>query len=665
MKYLGCAYYPEYWGLDRVPVDAALMKAASVNVVRIGEFAWARMEPEDGRFDLDWLHRTVEILDAHGINVLMCTPTATPPAWLTCSHLESRFMRADGRRLEHGTRRHYCYTSEIYRHFTRRIVEKLASEFSRHSNVVGWQIDNEPDFIETGFCYCENCQQAFQAWLKKRYGTLPELNRCWGTGFWCTDYSAWDQVRLAPPGLAPARVFDTRRFANAQMSDFLLMQADILKRLHPKSVVSTNLNGEVFTDLDFGNLFEKLDVAFKDLYFDICTMDVNSLIMDQFRSFKPGQSYWVTETGAGMCGNGRPAHKGQFNAWMWSNYAHGADAHVVFRWRTCLSGQEQNLEGMLEHSGHPGHRYQIIKEAFGDMRKLTAQLGTLPLPEAAVALIHDYDTMWGYKSANIGSQIGYERTFTEIHKQFYRRNVRVDVVSPQADLSRYSLVILPSLVMIKPEFAQRLKEFVAGGGVVLAQGQLGMRDDHNSYLSYDGPDHLQELFGLRIHGGMYLYSCVGPEETPSKPTDFKTRIGGQLDGQVVCGSASVWLGDLVGQGGKALLSVQEDLFEGQPAVVERATGKGLAVYAAAIRMDDDLTGALYEYVLNKAGVAFRRDVPLHVEIINRGPVVFAINHSGQPVELALNIRGTVLRGSFKDGKASLLPYDVVIVDTRV
>jgi beta-galactosidase len=404
-----------------------------------------------------------------------------------------------------------------------------------------------------------------------------------------------------------------------------------------------------------------MDVAFKDLYFDICTMDVNAMIMEQFRSFKPGKPYWITETGAGMCGAGRPAHPGQFNAWLWSSFAHGGDAHVVFRWRTCLSGQEQDLEGMLEHSGIPGHRYQAIKKAFLEMRMIAPQLGELPLPVAETAFVHDYETMWGYQSTGIGGLINYEKQFCALYREFYKRNVRADIVPPGADLSRYKLVVLPSLVMVDESFAKQLKKFVEGGGVVLAHGQLAMMDMNIKYLPIQGPDHLQDVFGVLINGGMYLYSQVMPDECSGQSRNFNVRLGGKLGGRTAKGVASTWLGDLEATDARVLLKVEEDVYAGQPAVVEKATGKGLAVYSAATRLDDALIGRLVDYVLTRAGISPLKKIPEHVEVIRRGAMTFVINHLDKPVELNLGLKGKVFRGSLRNGKARLKPYDILIV----
>jgi len=262
MKYLGCAYYPEYWGRERVEIDARLMQEANINIVRIGEFAWSRMEPEEGVFTLDWLHECVQTLGRYGINVIMCTPTATPPVWLTSAYPDTLLVSVDGRRLEHGGRRHYCYSSDTYLRHTTRIVDKLTLEFSKYKNVVGWQIDNEPDLGETGGCYCENCQAKFQAWLKNRYHSVQELNKRWATGFWSMDYTDWRQVRLGLLDGAhyTSRALDTRRFFSEALGGYIMKQGELIKKIHPDAIVSTNLNGGTFTSLDYNKIYSTMDV---------------------------------------------------------------------------------------------------------------------------------------------------------------------------------------------------------------------------------------------------------------------------------------------------------------------------------------------------------------------------------------------------------------------
>jgi beta-galactosidase GanA len=246
-----------------------LMMEAGINLVRIGEFAWSRMEPEDGRFTLDWLHNCVQALDKFGISVLMCTPTATPPAWLTTTYPNTCLVYADGKAAEHGRRMHYCTTSDTYRRFSARITDFLSQEMSQHANVVAWQLDNEFG-PEMSWCHCENCQARFQAWLKKRYGSIQELNRLWGTGFWSMDYSDWRQVRLgSDPDSIPAGSWTA-----SALSDSMISFACSKLRSSGATIPSLSDDQRHGADLPTHRLLRdvrQLDVACDDLYYDIAT----------------------------------------------------------------------------------------------------------------------------------------------------------------------------------------------------------------------------------------------------------------------------------------------------------------------------------------------------------------------------------------------------------
>jgi beta-galactosidase len=402
MEHLGCAYYPEYWGVERVETDAKLMREANINMARIGEFAWCRMEPEEGRFDLAWLHRSIEILGRYGVDVLMCTPTATPPAWLNAAYPDVCLVRADGTRAVHGYRRHYCTTSPTYRDHSARITDELSRELSRHGNVVAWQLDNEFG-PEMSYCHCEHCQSRFRTWLRERYGSVAELNRRWATGFWSMDYTEWNQIRLScARDEYASRTLDTKRFWSAMTIEYAMAQAAIVRRNHVNALVTTNGMGPLHSPIDYYELFGLLDVACDDLYFDISTQDANVAAMHMYRSLKPGKRFWVTETGSGALDHNRPPRAEQFRAWAYSALAHGSDAHLVFRWRTCLSGQEQELQGILEHSGEPRHRYRAVKECFTELASLRERFAELPLPKVRVAIVFDYQTQWAYESCRVG-----------------------------------------------------------------------------------------------------------------------------------------------------------------------------------------------------------------------------------------------------------------------
>lgn len=671
MKYLGCSYYPDIWGRERYETDLALMREAGINLVRTGDFAWGKMEPDDGVFALDYLHEFLETAARYEIQVLLATPTAGPPAWLTSAYPEVLLVKADGRRAEHGDRRHYCFTSPTYRHFVRRIADVLSRELSGHKNVIGWQIDNELG-PEMGWCHCEHCQAEFQAWLRRQYGSLEALNKAWGNGFWSLGYNDWRQIRLRgridPANVYgdPSRKLDSQRFWFDSLLDFMRNQIEVLRANHPGAIITTNgPSGTIFPPVDHYRLFAELDVACDDLYFDIGTQDTSAAAMKAYRCMKPGQPYWVTETGVAALDYNKPPRPEQFKAWLWSNLAHGGEAHLVFRWRTCPSGHEQELQGILEHSGAPRARYQTVKRVFNEMAALREELAGLPLPEAQVAIIQDYQTMWAYEASRVFAEADYLGLVHRMHKALYDRNIMSDIIPPGRDLAAYKLVILPTLVIITPQFAEQLKAYVAGGGRVLAMGQIGMRDWNNNYLTHAGPDHLQELLGCTIEGGMYLRSQMEADECFWTPKPFSrvisVGVAGALGGRSASGQAEWWIGDIELQGGEALMRfTTEDCYAGQPAVVANKRGPGQTLYVAATKLDAELKGRIVAYALERAGVAAGSASPEFVEVVRRGDVVFAVNHTPKPCAIDLGPVSRVLLGEVIDGAARLGAYGVCV-----
>jgi len=230
---LGVCYYPEHWPVDRWPIDARLMREAGLSLVRIGEFAWAKMEPAEGNYQWEWIDRAIDVLANEGLQIVLCTPTATPPAWLIQSNSEILPVDSQGRRKHFGSRRYYCSNNPVYRRYSARIVSDLAKRYGSHPAIVGWQIDNEFGDHNTARCYCPVCASAFRQWLQTRYGSLDTLNQSWGSIFWSQVYTAWDQIE--PPQLTvttpnPSQVLDFYRFSSDSVVNYQKMQVDLLRQ---------------------------------------------------------------------------------------------------------------------------------------------------------------------------------------------------------------------------------------------------------------------------------------------------------------------------------------------------------------------------------------------------------------------------------------------------
>ncbi|MGI5917004.1 MAG: beta-galactosidase [Anaerolineae bacterium] len=355
--FLGMAYYPEHWPKERWPIDAQLMREAHIQAARMGEFAWSRFEPREGELHWEWMDEAIELLASYGIKTILCTPTATPPAWLVRKHPEIQPRDSNGLLSKpFGSRRHYCPNVEIYREYSRKITTAMAQHYGNNPNVIGWQIDNEMGNVydlAKGRCYCESCRQAFIEWLKSRYDSLQALNEAWGTVFWSQEYSDWDEIVLptrgtSGEGLNPSHVLAYYRFFSDSWASYTKLQADILREHARNQWISTNFAAGLPPDeydteegapyaagaiwfpciVDWRVLSESLDFpAWSSHVYGIPA----SLCADYLRGIRDDGNYAVLEGGGTRMRSYMPV-------------ARGARGLAPFRWRRPLFGAESGVE---------------------------------------------------------------------------------------------------------------------------------------------------------------------------------------------------------------------------------------------------------------------------------------------------------------------------------
>ena len=646
-----------------------------MNLVRIGEFAWTAMEPAEGTFTLDWLHTVVGKLQKEKINVLLCTPTAAPPIWLTRTYPETLAVRRGGQRVAHGSRRHYCPTNATFRRHSARVTEKLATEFAPYDNVIAWQLDNELG-PECTFCFCNDCSAAFRRWCRDRYVTLDALNAAWQTRFWSMDFTEWDQVGLGIMPHAnyggdgfsgrngyPSIEFDIRRFFSDTFVDFAAHQTQILRRLHPGSMVGTNMMGPLFQSIDYYKMAELFDYVADDLYFDLGTMSVDVLAMDVFRGMAPPKPFWITETGSAGLTHQKGPYPKQLRAWAFSALAHGCKAHIFFRWRTCLAGHEQDLQGILEHSGLPSYRYRAVKDLFTELAALEKPLASLPLPAPEVAFINSFESVIAYDTTVIGRSVRYMPHHCETHQHFFDRNVQVDYIPPGRDLSPYKLVVLPTICLVTDDLARRLRAFVNAGGVVLATPQLATRDANNNYVPRVAPDGLQDVFGLHVDSHNYLENACEADQTLATPV--QTMVAETPAVQCLQGPSGLcerYMEDLVLTTASPLAVYRDNLYASRPAAAVNPFGHGEAFYLGAF-LDKTLTGHIIDLALTRAGVKQGPRTDPWVEVLTVGDFTVAINHSRTTTRVTMPT-GKPLVGEVKDGVTTLEAYDVCVVKRK-
>jgi beta-galactosidase len=663
----GVDYYPEHWSEERWPLDAQLMAEAGFNVARLAEFAWSRLEPGEGQFDFDWLDRAISILHSKGLSVVLGTPTASPPPWLMRKTPELFRVREDGSRTTFGNRREYCPNHPLYHEHSRRIVTELAEHYADHPAVIGWQIDNE--FGDR--CYCPVCGQKFQTWLRGRYETLDEVNQKWGTVFWSHTYQDWTEIPLplttggSPnPGLA----LDFYRFCSDSYVAYQELQIAILREKCPDHFITHNLMGFKYDRLNYFDLARNLDFVAWDTYPRMqWTMEqgvdpsASALDHDAMRGLK-SRNFWVMEQQSGPGGwemlsvTPRP---GELRLWAYQSVAHGADAIVFFRWRTARFGTEQYWHGVLDHDGVPGRRYEEIKGMGAEIKEVGDQILGSHV-RSSMAMMLSYDSRFAFQIQPNNPRFSYAEHFHQIYRAFYQQHVSIDVVSPNADLSSYKLVVAPALHLITDTVAENLKGYVRSGGTLLVTQRTGVKDESNKVVDQRLPGLLAEVCGVEVEEYDSLSSQMqnGVEFTapelgsPSGPMSARATVG------VLCDI-------LKPTTAKVVARYVQDYYAGKPAITINQFGKGYAMYIGAVG-EAQLYDPIAKWLLDLAGLQGPFATPVGVEVTQRikGPrtLTFILNHSHSPQAIHLgNSYGNLLDKKKIEGEVQLNPFDVLIL----
>jgi beta-galactosidase len=627
---LGVAYYPEQWPRERWPVDAALMAEAGLLVVRMGEFSWSRLEPAPGELDFEWLDEAIGLMSAHGLEVILGTPTAAPPAWLIEQCPEILPLRADGRRQSFGHRRHYCPNNPHFHEATRRIVAALAGRYGEDDRVVAWQIDNEL----AGRCFCDVCRASFQEWLRDRYGSLDALNESWGTAFWSQTYSAWSQIPLPegapvplPDGFLraspnPSLALDFRRFVSDSYLRYLRLQLDELRAHAGRGQpITTNLMGFRFAELDYHALVEPLDAIAWDNY-PLLDREARwsspALAADAMRGLKDAP-VWVLEQQVGPLGWEvvRSPRRGQMRLHSYQAIGHGAELLVYFRWRTARHGTEQHWHGVLDSDGRPGRRFQELVELARELERLGEVL-VESTPVADLAILHDYDSRFALQVQPTNPVLAFEDTLQSHYEALRRLGLGVDVLGPGRELSRYPAVVAPSLTVVDPALAESLRAYVEGGGMLVLGARTGVRDRHNVAPDRPVPAWLDELAG------------VERTDVASLLDRRELRFVG-VDG-VPDGAFRGWAEELQLKGARALAVYAEGDFAEMTAVASHSVGAGRVVYLGGAATDETLLD-LYRVLAADAGLS-RLELPDGVEALRlsrngSGELLLLLNHADE------------------------------------
>jgi len=649
---LGAAWYPEHWPESRWEEDLSLMQAAGIHMVRVAEFAWSTMEPEEGKFEFAWLDRAVALAARHDISVVLGTPSAAPPAWLTQKYPDTLVIDENGRRATHGNRQQCSLTSTRYRGFTRRITEEMAKRFGQNPYVIGWQIDNEYGPVS----YDQDTHRQFQQWLKARYKTLNSLNEHWSTRYWSETYDNWQEIPIPVGEHNPGLKLEWQRFTTDSFRDFNRNQVEVIRAHADRHQFITHNFMGWYDGFDHYVLSQDLDMASWDDYVGTGHLNpaANGLLHDLTRGFKR-KNFWEIETQPGSV-NWAPVNnsldRGEVREMAWQAVGHGADAVSYWQWRSALGGQEEYHGTLVGADGKPVPLYeevaQIGKEfaAAGEFLRGTS-------PSAETALLQDYDSRWAIQFQKHTQDFDTFTHFLSYYRPLEKLTQSVDVVHPLAPLTPYRLVVAPHLNVLPDAVANHLREFVEGGGHLVLGPRSGMKDAYNALLPSRQPGRI--LSGLLGGDVRQFYALEKPAPVSGPAGEGQANIWAEMlettapDAEVLVryGKSNGWL-------------------DGQPTVITRRVGAGRITYVGAW-LDDKTMDSLAAWIIQVSQVKpALGTVPEGVEVCRRsgqGKEIFiVINFTREPQTISLpRPMREALRGGNAASSLSLPPRDVGVL----
>jgi beta-galactosidase len=653
---VGTDWYPEQWPESRWETDLRMMEAAHLQVVRLAEFAWSRLEPSEGQYDFAWLDRAIRLAEKHHLAVVLGTPTGGPPAWLTQKYPDTLRVEADGQRAGHGNRAHGSVTSMRYREYCRKIAEEMGKHYGHDADVVGWQIDNEYGYGQMS--HDEDSRKQFQEWLKEKYKTLDSLNEHWATAYWSQTYDNWGEIPIPVGEHNPGLMLEWKHFSTYAWVHYQQNQIDALKKfIEPRQFITGNFMGYGFDAFDHYVVTKPLTFVSWDDYVGHGHLDpdANGISHDAMRGLKR-ENIWIIETQPGFVNwseLNNALNKGETRAMAWHDIGHGADEVSYWQWRSALNGQEE-IHGTLV--APDGEAVPLLEEVtrtakeFGEVH--SAFRGTRVVSQ--VALLADYDSRWA---------IGWQK-HTEKYDQFailkgYYHALRklaqsIDIVSPDVSLQAYKLVVAPDLYLIPKERAEHLLEYVKNGGHLVLGPRSGLKDEFNALIPVREPGYLAEALGGRVEQYYAL-----EKEVPAS-------------GTWGAGEISVWAEQIKTTATEAEVLLRygksNGWLDGQPCAITRRVGQGRITYVGGV-LDAKLMTAAAEWMAKTSHVsAAFGAVPDGIEVSRRvgqdSNVFVLINFKGESQDVKLP-RGMKSLLEKKEVTHVILPqYGVAILEEQ-
>jgi beta-galactosidase len=680
--YFGVDYYPEHWvypyaGTAEQPEsrweqDVELMLAAGVNVVRMGEFAWGLYEREEGKYDFDWMRRAMDLFGKAKIKVVLGTPTAAPPIWLLQKHPEILPVDERGLRRHEGTRRAYCLNSDVYWDYSQKIIRALAGAVGKHPQLIAWQIDNGLGGHSTEASFNEETKRDWHAWLRAKYQTVERLNDMMGTRFWTQMVTEFEQVpmpRATPTLHNPALMVDWMRFCSDTLIAYARMQANLLHELTPDLPTTQNLRA-LSRNFDHFDMAEVIDFVSLDSNAAVRSKSAELAIeLDMMRSLKKANvrtpdgdcGFWVIEQKAGhvhwqeVNSLVRP---GVIRLFTYQVVSRGASGVLYFLWRQPRIGSEQFYGGVLTHDGRAENRaYREIKQIGQELKQLASALkDTCVVAETCILFSHEND--WDFKlNPQLNKHFDLRAHIQLFYNALHDRNIAVDFARPTEDLSKYKIVVVPSLHLLAGGEADLLKLYVQNGGTLVCTCNTGLVDEYHMAPASGFPHDMTDLFGLEV----LEFDPLPPGE------ENHLTIKGQFTTSHLH-PAKLWCDIIEPNGCQVLGTYAKDFYAGRPAITMNNYGDGKAIYIGTIS-HQPFYHDLVVWLRQLVGLFPLLKVPDTVEVSLRQKegrrVYFLLNHQHTPVRISFfKPMHDFLSGKELTGNLDLPPHGVLVLDDQ-
>lgn len=638
----GGDYNPEQWGREVWEEDMRLMAQAHINIVTLNVFSWASLQPDEDTYDFARLDEIMQLVRANGMKVCLATSTGAHPAWMAKRHPDILRTEKDGRKRKFGGRHNSCPNSPTYRKYAPRLAQKLAEHYRDYDNIVAWHVSNEYG----GACYCDECQKAFRVWLKKKYGTIEEVNRSYNTAFWGHTFYDWDEIVL--PDLQSEHFMDEvtgmertmfqgisldyMRFNSDSILDCFRLEYDAIKKFTPDLPVTTNLM-TAYKGLDYQKWAKSMDFVSWDNYPSAAdSPDQIAFYHDLMRGLD-GQKPFVLMEQAPSVTNWQQFAKlkrpGEMRLMSYQAVAHGADAIQFFQIRRSIGACEKYHSAVIDHVGTADTRvFREVTKLGEELEKIGGLFLDGKTP-AKTAILFDWDNWWAVEySSGPSVRLKYLDAVLDYYKAAYALNVPVDIISTDHSLEPYQVVIAPLLYMVKRGYEEKLKDYVRQGGNFVTSYFSGIVDEHDLVDCGGYPGRLRELLGVWV------------EESDALPFGEQNAItysGTRYPADLMCDLMHL-------EGAQALANYEEDFYAGTPAVTVNKYGLGKAYYVGT-HSDEMFYQTWMRELFAQTGISPIQHTPAGVEAAVRenagGRYLFLLNHTAEE-------KTVVLVESYKD-----------------